>query len=459
MALNFPANTSLPYIDPVSGLKYIYNDAVNAWEAAIQPPAVISATAPDINIPGFLWWDDVSGTLYIWYQDENSSQWVEAVPTPNDIRNVGITLNPPSDPQQGDLWWNVTSGRLYIYYVDPSQFAAGLPGQWIDASPNTGGEGGGGGGINLGNAVYSGTVPPVGAKPNDLWWSTTNGNLFIYYDDGNTEQWVICQNFALGADSADPSVGRIEGIVASAPLRTTGLPTKPSLSIDVATTVAPGVVRLADANDALVAADKNAALTPGILKESISAYLDLASETGAGVVELATKAEVTAGTDNTKAVSPNSLKQALPTMGMAVPVGSVITFAGKTAPAGYLICDGSSVGKTAYPDLFSAIGTTYGFGEFAYEFKLPDLRGEFIRGFDGGRGVDTNRSFGSAQSDDIKNHTHAGNSGPATSSTSDLKGGAFRSSDQGSYNTGEFPGSDSTETRPRNVAMLYCIKF
>ena len=45
MALNFPSNTDLPYVDPVSGLKYIYNNAVGAWETAIQPPAVISSTA------------------------------------------------------------------------------------------------------------------------------------------------------------------------------------------------------------------------------------------------------------------------------------------------------------------------------------------------------------------------------------------------------------------------------
>ena len=55
MALNFPANTSLPYVDPISGLKYIYNTSVGAWEAAIQPPAIVSSTPPDqITIPGLI---------------------------------------------------------------------------------------------------------------------------------------------------------------------------------------------------------------------------------------------------------------------------------------------------------------------------------------------------------------------------------------------------------------------
>ena len=46
MALNFPSDTSQPYFDPISGLKYIYNSSIGAWETAIQPPAVITATAP-----------------------------------------------------------------------------------------------------------------------------------------------------------------------------------------------------------------------------------------------------------------------------------------------------------------------------------------------------------------------------------------------------------------------------
>ena len=113
MALNFPSNTSLPYVDPVSGLKYIFNNTVGAWEAAIQPPAIISSNPPAITIPGFLWWDDVGGSLYVYYKDTDSAQWVEAVPSPaSKVRSAAaMGVNPPDAPTEGEFWWD-TVGSL-----------------------------------------------------------------------------------------------------------------------------------------------------------------------------------------------------------------------------------------------------------------------------------------------------------------------------------------------------------
>ena len=66
MALNFPTNTTSPYTDPTSGVKYIYNSAVGAWESAIQPPAVISASTPTVTIDGFLWWNTGTQELNVY---------------------------------------------------------------------------------------------------------------------------------------------------------------------------------------------------------------------------------------------------------------------------------------------------------------------------------------------------------------------------------------------------------
>lgn len=79
------------------------------------------------------------------------------------------------------------------------------------------------------------------------------------------------------------------------------------------------------------------------------------------------------------------------------PAGVIMSFAGATAPAGFLICDGSAVSRTTYADLFAVIGTTYGAGNGSTTFNLPDLRGEFIRGADAGRGIDPGRALGSNQ--------------------------------------------------------------
>lgn len=140
-----------------------------------------------------------------------------------------------------------------------------------------------------------------------------------------------------------------------------------------------------------------------------------------------------------------------------VPAGAVFHFAAASAPTGYLSCDGAAVSRTTYAALFAVTGTTFGTGDGSTTFNLPDLRGEFIRGLDGGRGVDTGRTLGSAQADELKSHTH------------DLTAYQYSSSDYGritgndnggaAWPTFQTGATGGTETRPRNVALLPCIKY
>lgn len=132
--------------------------------------------------------------------------------------------------------------------------------------------------------------------------------------------------------------------------------------------------------------------------------------------------------------------------------GSVIYIAKSTAPTGYLKANGAAVSRTTYSALFAAIGTTFGAGDGATTFNLPDLRGEFIRGWDDGRGVDSGRAFGSYQTDEIKSHKHTTDVGTVLIAAS----GSSQRGAGGGVDTG-FTGG--TETRPRNVALLACIKY
>lgn len=160
----------------------------------------------------------------------------------------------------------------------------------------------------------------------------------------------------------------------------------------------------------------------------------------------------------------------------AAPSGAVMAFAQNTAPTGWLKANGALVSRTTYAALFAAIGTTYGAGDGATTFKLPDLRGEFARGWDDGRGVDTGRVFGSAQSDAIRNITGSMGSVVASSRNVYSNGsGAFSvpNTNNGAVTstTGSFGGDGvfsfdasrvvptAAENRPRNVALLYCIKI
>ena len=89
-----------------------------------------------------------------------------------------------------------------------------------------------------------------------------------------------------------------------------------------------------------------------------------------------------------------------------VPVGSIFCRAFSVVPAGYLECNGAAVSRTTYSALFALIGEYYGAGNGSTTFNLPDLRGEFIRGFDNGRGVDSGRSIGTLQTADNNSHSH-----------------------------------------------------
>lgn len=88
-----------------------------------------------------------------------------------------------------------------------------------------------------------------------------------------------------------------------------------------------------------------------------------------------------------------------------VPVGSVQCFAMVNPPQGYLVCDGKEYPCCVYPDLYKAIGNTFG-GIKDHTFCVPDLRGRFIRGWDEVGIVDKGRVFGKIQKSSLPSHSH-----------------------------------------------------
>lgn len=147
------------------------------------------------------------------------------------------------------------------------------------------------------------------------------------------------------------------------------------------------------------------------------------------------------------------------------PPGTVIMLAATNIPTGYrlLKCNGATISRTAYADLFSVIGTTFGVGDGVNTFRLPDLRGEFLRAWDDGRGIDTDRIFGSWQTDEIKSHTHnvrvqndSGALGWPIDIDSTVKGDYMNNP----FNRGQLvENTGGKETRPRNIALLACIRY
>ena len=144
---------------------------------------------------------------------------------------------------------------------------------------------------------------------------------------------------------------------------------------------------------------------------------------------------------------------------LVVPTGAIFCMAKNSAPTGYLECDGAAVNRTTYATLFAAISTTFGVGDGTTTFNLPDLRGEFIRGWDHGKGTDSGRAFGSSQTDEFESHTHTLALSADVNISHDVSPEGDRTVETtGAATAGYVGNTGASETRPRNFALMYVIK-
>lgn len=176
--------------------------------------------------------------------------------------------------------------------------------------------------------------------------------------------------------------------------------------------------------------------------------------------------------------------------GGGVEAGMIAPFAGYLGkiPPGWFACDGRALKSTDYPALFEIIGTIYGNGSSGpgagggTDFNLPDLNGQFLRGVHAGR-FGVNRSLGSregfstggprnpivATTSSAGAHSHSFESFKAIRYINDSAGGLQAgleshalsnvSAEGGAHTHPTTVSGGDQETRPRNLAMIYCIKY
>lgn len=171
---------------------------------------------------------------------------------------------------------------------------------------------------------------------------------------------------------------------------------------------------------------------------------------------------------------------------LATPVGQVIQGYFPAAPAGFLLCNGALVSRTGYAALWAYVNgeglavaeatwaasawTTFGVGDGATTFRLPELRGEFLRGADLGRGIDAGRALGSRQADALQNIE--GQLGLITGGVVFASGAFAADGTAVNHVTSGVAGTDlglsfdasrvartAAETRPRNAALAFCVRF
>ena len=330
----------------------------------------------------------------------------------------------------------------------------------------------------------------------------TSGTTPTYFDVGNLDE----ANLGLVKRAGDTLTGPLlvdDGSGASSPALSfdgdsdTGMYRVGANTIGFSTS---GVIRV-DISDAGLATNNGIPLK--LQSSSSSAYASLKAPSISSNIELTLPSAIVNGgfmqTDASGNLSFSIVE--------GVPTGSVFCIAVDTVPTGYVKCNGASYQRTGtYAALFAVIGTTYGAADSSH-FNVPDLRGEFVRGFDDSRGVDSGRSINDPQGGQNQQHNHPASSSASVSDSghfhhsfksgnagerqynSNLSSSNFPSSGTGAGNKNEAynivaqssesnVGRTSSETtgigvnvststsndggneaRPRNIAMLYIIKI
>ena len=133
MPLNFPNSPSLNDEYTFGGSTYTWNGSVWGVKAASAADGVhMSDTAPANPVAGDMWWRTNDGRLYIYYEDIDGAQWVEANSGLTPTGAVTVSSTAPTSPNVGDLWYDDTdTHRMYIYYSD------GTSSYWTDTNPDT----------------------------------------------------------------------------------------------------------------------------------------------------------------------------------------------------------------------------------------------------------------------------------------------------------------------------------
>lgn len=281
----------------------------------------------------------------------------------------------------------------------------------------------------------------------------------------------IGSNQVTAAKIADSNITTAK--IADANVTTTKLA---DLSVTAGKIAANSITSDKIADGTIVAADiANGQITSDKIADGTVASIDIADGT-VNTVDLAnnsvTNVKVADG-------SIDLAKLAAAVQQSLTPTGTILPYAGDTAPAGWLLCNGATISRSTYSALWSVVNTRFGSGDNSTTFHVPDFRGRFLRGRDGSAGRDPDRGsrsamngggatgdlVGSVQNDEFRSHAHNyqdiffsehGGSVPVPSN----RGSGNSDGDNSGFEiTRTSYGTGGNETRPLNANVNYIIKY
>jgi len=355
-----------------------------------------------------------------------------------ELFGAGLGIN---NPTEGQLWYNKTDGKVYVYSIATPSTARPTPTQVPTWRP-------------VGAASTSQSAERV---TGELWYDADNTTLNVF--DDSIPGWVPISGGSVGSfvqlDGANtPMTGFLT--LNADPIDPLHAATKQWVEAVISGVVIGDFVEIigdtmtgfltlnADPIDPLHAATKQ-----WVESHTTNNFVELIGDTMTGFLTL--NADPTL---NLHAATKQYVDTEIAASPTNVSVSSIIPFPTDTVPTGYLQCDGSTISRTTYADLFAVLGISYGIGDGSTTFGIPDLRGEFVRGWDDARGIDAGRVIGSFQDDAFESHSHPSAALDSVSIHFAASGGLNVANDGSATGL-----SGGIETRPRNIAMQYCIKY
>jgi len=180
---------------PTDGQALVWNNAASEWRPGTVATSggtsvTVSETAPSSPSIGDLWFDPSVLKTFVYYNDGTANQWVQSNSTSGGSgggSSVSTSDTAPTSPNDGDLWLDTTNNDLFVYYEDTDSS------QWIEIL--------GGGSSGGTSSVTTSDTAPTSPNDGDLWFDTTNSGLFIYYQDTDSSQWIEVVGSSTGGSS------------------------------------------------------------------------------------------------------------------------------------------------------------------------------------------------------------------------------------------------------------------